>query len=735
MRRMTAADLGGSDERRGSMSHPRNRFVVGDRHVIVSTEQGLSVSAAKALPSPARRLVLPPLPPLGDEPIGREEERAALGLMIAPGEPVQIRGPDGIGKSTLLRRLAHDVADRGEPVVHIRGAGRELDDVLQDLFEAWFDGSGYAPSRTRLRELLGGISAVLLVDDLDCPPGRLREFLETGPGIALVFTSASGQSPADRTVELGGLGRRAAFGLLARELGRPLQREEIPAATSLWETTGGGPLELIRAAAASMTPEGRLGDGPVFGSAVPFLYARLGRAERDVLALFAALPSAPVSEGLLAEVAGTEGAAEAAGRLVRLGLLTEEPSSGGRRYRLAPGVGGLLPAEAAPGAEALEALTARVTGWARAPGTSASALSAHAGLLTGLTTVMTESRPDLAVRLARAAAPAMAGALRWGAWRELLDAGLAAAERAGDERAVAYFTHERGVHMLAKGATGAAAALAAAALLWRELGDSAGAAITTRAQAAMTAPPASVISGGPGAAARGVHAAAGAGGTGAGPPGLAGTVTGLAARALAIKTGLAILGAVAAGAGAVYVVPPVIQMIKERPRTVGCANVAPGQLGFSGVAVSAVRQVQVSNTCPRSIASVASSVSDPRFAVVGDTCAGHPLPPKGTCLISVRFTPAGVGRAKAVLRVVAGNTTGQVTLLGEAPPTVGGPATAGEASERSGGKGRQPKSVTLRSSGDSSSTSSALAQARACMANQPIRASVMTSGVDRTASA
>lgn len=40
-----------------------------------------------------------------------------------------------------------------------------------------------------------------------------------------------------------------------------------------------------------------------------------------------------------------------------------------------------------------------------------------------------------------------------------------------------------------------------------------------------------------------------------------------------------------------------------------------------------------------------------------------------------------------------------------------------------------------RSAGGISSTSSARAQARACAANQSIRASLMTSGVERTASA
>ncbi len=660
------------------MSHPQDPLVVGELHVTVGTEHGSSVSAADEFPVPARRLVPIPLPPLGDELFGREQERATLGLMIAPGEPVQIHGPEGVGKSTLLRRLAHDVAERGELALYAQGAGRELDDVLQDLFEACFDSSRHAPSRMRLRGLLGGISAVLLVDDLDCPLDQLREFLETGPGIALVFTSAARQSAADRTVELGGLDERAAFELLARELGRPLRADEVPVATALWETTGGRPLELIRAASAAMTPGGTLGDGPAPGAAVPRLYDRLGQADRSVLAPFVALPSALVSESLLPELSGVEGAAEAAGRLVRLGLLSDEVSAGGHRYRLAPGVDGLLPPGAAPDAAALEAMTLRMTEWAASPGTGTSALSAHADLLTGLTTATAEIRPDRAVRLARAAAPAMARTLRWGAWRKLLDAGLAAAERAGDRRAVAYFTHERGVHMLARGAAGAAAAFAAALLLWQELGDSAGAAITMHAQTMPAAPPGPAVPAGP------ATAPAGTGVVNPPSPVLAGTATGVT-KAVAVKTAFVILGTAAVGTGVAYAAPPVIRMINERPRTVGCASVEPGRLDFSEVAVTATEQVRVTNTCSSAVGSITSSVSDLRFTVVRDACAGRPLPPRETCRISIRFTPAGSGPAEAVLQVVAGTATGRVTLVGQGvSPGGGGPSEAGGPSEGDG---------------------------------------------------
>ncbi|MEV4091711.1 ATP-binding protein [Streptosporangium saharense] len=571
------------------MSHPASppeaRLVVGDHRVVV-TARGSTVLPGGEPPAPVRRLVPPQLPPPGEEPLGREAERAALAAMIRPGDPVQIHGPEGIGKSVLLRRLAHDAAAR-RPVVHVHGAGRGLDDVLQDLFAAWYDEAGYAPGRVRLRGLLGGIAAVLMIDDLEFPPGGLHSFLRTGPGIALVFTSRVRWCAPDRTFELGGLGEPAALALLSRTLGRPLRQEEVPAATALWETTGGNPLELVRATVG-----------------VP--YGELGPGERAALAPFAALPSALVAGDVLVRITGVADAARTAVRLARLGLLTEEASPKGVRHRLAPGTGSPMPCE-----EGVAELAVRTAGWAS--DADASELAAHAALVTGLVTAVKDDDPGLAVRLARAAAPGLAGSLRWGAWRTLLDAGLAAAEEAGDGEAVTYFTRERKVYALAGDSRGVMAA-------------------ATPEDPATRAP------------------------------------RGALTRVAAVRTGLVVLGTAVAVAGAIHVVPSLVRLVEERPRTFGCVTVAPGRLVFPRRGSGTVKGLRVTGTCRTAAGGIAAASSDPRFAVVADTCAGHPLLPEQTCLISVRFTPAGVREADAALRITAGEAAGEVALVGEGAP-------------------------------------------------------------------
>src|SRR5215831_5698017 len=104
------------------MSHPEDQLLVGGQQVAVGDERGSTISAASEPSQPRLRDRLPDLPPSGQPPLGREAELADLALMIAPGEPVQIYGPDGVGKTTLLHQLAHDLAAAGEQVIYLDGA-------------------------------------------------------------------------------------------------------------------------------------------------------------------------------------------------------------------------------------------------------------------------------------------------------------------------------------------------------------------------------------------------------------------------------------------------------------------------------------------------------------------------------------------------------------------------------------------------------------------------------------
>ncbi|WP_143532141.1 hypothetical protein [Saccharothrix sp. ALI-22-I] len=133
------------------------QLVVGDHNITVWAEQSVvTVVAHDARPQPARRPSIRLLPRRPGA-LGRDREVEA----VLAGPLVQLHGPAGIGKSTVLRLAAH--AAQGE-VVFLSAAQRSVDDLLQDVFEACYDTSGHRPSTVELRRLLSGMDLRLLLD-------------------------------------------------------------------------------------------------------------------------------------------------------------------------------------------------------------------------------------------------------------------------------------------------------------------------------------------------------------------------------------------------------------------------------------------------------------------------------------------------------------------------------------------------------------------------------------------
>ena len=667
------------------------RLLVGGHAVVIGGEHGSTVDMAGEPPRPRRRVRSAP----HEDLLGRDEDLRAVALAAGPGEPTQVYGPPGVGKSALLHQLARQFAADGQEVVYLYGTGREIDDVLQDMFEACYDSAGYAPSRIQLRHSLQHVMASVLVDDLDCPPDQLRRFLDAAPDATVVFTSIERQLQGGHALELGGLPKEAAFELLARELGRPLQPAEVPAATALWDATAGNPLELLRAAAAAVTGSAgraQLAVGQSPAGLVPVLFARMTEPQRAVIALFATFPDAPVADHLLAEFTGVGEAAEAARQLARRGLLSRADQG----YRLAPGISDRLPAEARLAPAAVEETTVRVAAWADSAAATPADVSGHARLLAALVDAAAGRRPDLAVRLARAVSPAAARSLRWGGWRRILDAGSRAAGKAGDRAAEAYFQHERGIRQLCLGMSAAGATLGAAAVLWKQLGDNSGTAITMHAQNVLASPAGIAAQAAPASSAAATStstasaattsgtaattttaastttaAASGTGGTAAATTAAAATTKLVVIKTVAVLTGLG-----AAGAGTTYAVPQIKAAIERRPYSVGCARVSPGLLEFGEVTIGTkgqTKQVTITNTCDQPSRRPKLAIKGAGFAVVKNGCGRRPLAADQSCVITVRYLPSKADDQEGALHLTAGAETADTRLTGagEVPPLAG----------------------------------------------------------------
>ncbi|MFC8895258.1 ATP-binding protein [Streptomyces cinereoruber] len=442
----------------------------------------------------------------------RQEERERLTAILGRGRSARLLGVPGSGRTTLLDAVAADCADLApDGVVRLSGHHRTAGELLHELFAAVRHAPGQRPDRTALLDRLRDVGAVVVVDDLEFGGAALDELLAAAPECAFLL-AATPDTPAPSAgahleeVLLAGLGRGAALKLLESAVGRTLTDEEANWAGDLWFESEGLPLRFVqagallrqrdrlrvtpaefdafgaleeafgptdpeaaaKAAAASFDgvadpdvelreiPLPSLGEG---AAPAALLASRLSRSAQTALRFAVALGGEVPHQAHLPALVGDTHADAALGELVACGLL----SPAGPRYRLAAGVLTQLLAQGYEPGAADRAHTAaqHYAWWAAHPSVTPERAAAEAdALLAALTALLPGSATAAeaaaehratAVLLARAAAPAFAAGLHWGAWERALRAGQEAARLTGDVAEEAYFHHELGVLAICAG--------------------------------------------------------------------------------------------------------------------------------------------------------------------------------------------------------------------------------------------------------------------------------------------
>ncbi|WP_211123628.1 ATP-binding protein [Streptomyces yatensis] len=424
---------------------------------------------AAAAPRPSGT-VLPDLPMLE-----RDEERERLARLLARGRSVRVTGPSGSGRSTLLEAVAAD-CERLAPdgVVRLSGYHRTPADLLHDLYAAVFSAPLYRPERAELLEAVQGVGAVVVLDDIEFGGAALDEFLDATPECAFLI-SATPDVPAPSAeshleeVFLSGLSRTAGLDLLARAARRPLEEDEASWAADLWFESEGLPLRFVQAGAL-LRQRDALRDDPAAreaggGHDVPLpsiaeaaspaalLAGRLSEAAHDALRFAVALGGECPHQVHLRALSADTHADAALGELLGCGLVT----AAWAHHRLAARVTAQLAEEGYADADAgrAHAVAGHYAWWAGHPSVAPERVAAEADAILAAMTALIGSREpghaDAAVLLARAAAPAFAAALHWGAWERAVRHGQEAARLAGQVADEAYFHHELGVLALCTG--------------------------------------------------------------------------------------------------------------------------------------------------------------------------------------------------------------------------------------------------------------------------------------------
>jgi beta-lactam-binding protein with PASTA domain len=664
------------------------QLAVGSHNVQMRVDTVLG-NLVTVLPPNARANVTPRPVPISLVPrrprllIGRQNETAIAVEALSSQRAVEIYAPPGMGKSTLLRSLAHQlpVAEACGGMAHLSARGLSHDDLLQVLFDVFYTSDiPVKPPPGELRHHLQHVRAALLLDDVDLSGGDIEDIEDFAPKCGFLLTTQADPGVSEATaIELAGLRGADARELVAHALGRPLAPDEQPAVDVMCDLVHGAPAGLLRLAAAAREHDGSLADfvANAADSGVPPLPVESAKDVR-LLGLLAAIPGVHLDVLQLSEITGLADVQERVDRLAARGLLlaSAPPVSSGARvdYNLADGVdlgpGGVwqMSQRRAELRDYFMKLAEERSETLLAPGAPPETLRA----LHSDAARRHDWRYVLGLGVLLDAAYALSG--RWDAWREVSETMLTAARAVGDPGAQAMALHQLGTRALCEGETSTATELLRSALDIRTaVGDVAAAQVTQHNLSLIMAPPsvpseeqdassdandksslfaddrgASVHASGADVGSSGAHAG-GAHASGAHASG---------AHAVAGQ-GLSLGAAVPIGASVLVVSAIVAAIVILRPSGSDTAEVAldPEALSFGTAPVNQVSETRSLNARNLGETSVhvdgfrTSGPNSSEFVIQSSTCRNQELAAGGTCSATVIFTPTGQGPRSASVTV------------------------------------------------------------------------------------
>jgi LysM repeat protein len=477
----------------GQVAVGRHVLQIGSVHGGV-VNVALSDQQPRLRPRPAP-VILRPRPLLGL--VDRETEVGAATGALRSATPVAFHGQDGLGKTALLRHLAHHAATSSfsDGVVYLSARRQSVDDLLQSLFDAFYESDvPFKPTGAQARHALQGKRALILLDDVCLARDEVETLLDAAPGCAFLLASAErclwGEG---RALGLHGLPPDDGLALVERELGRPLSPEERPSAQALCAALEGHPLHIIEAAAMARE-EGLLLAEVVSRVRTPApaealtaqVLASLAEPERRVLAALAALGDAPINAEHLPDLTGLPNVAPFLQALETRGLVQAHSP----RYSLTGTLAQTI-RESWNLTSLVERALAHFTAWAEGGQQPGSLVEEAGAILHVLEWAAEAGRWTEVLRLGQAVEGGLALGGRWSAWAQVLRWLLQAAQALGDRAAEAWAQHQLGTRALCLEESAAARAWLNKALRLREsLGDRAGTAVTRHNLNVLLSPPA-----------------------------------------------------------------------------------------------------------------------------------------------------------------------------------------------------------------------------------------------------
>jgi NB-ARC domain len=415
--------------------------------------------------------------------VDRRMDLAAALSALDAGLAVEASGEPGIGKTALLRHLAHHprAASFADGIVYVSARNQISLDLQQLIFEAFYESGEFCkPTEAEIRRGLQDKHALILLDDVHLPQDELEQVLDIAPRAAFVVATRQRRLWGEmQSLVLKGLPAEDAVLLLEREIERSLDATERSAAATLCAAIGGSPLRILQAAAV-IREHGISLDGwarIITQSPIVNLMASIDEKERRALLALAALPGVPLRALHVSGIAEVTDIEPSLTALVRRGLVVGSQSG----HQLADGVGDRLrrTEDLKPGAN--RAIT-YFTAWAERHLRSQDILLQESEALLRVQQYAGDARRSGEVlHLGRLLEGPLVVGARWGAWAVTLERCLCAAKAIGDRSAEAWALHELGSRALCLGEASTARALLNQAVKLREtLNDDVAAAASRR---------------------------------------------------------------------------------------------------------------------------------------------------------------------------------------------------------------------------------------------------------------
>ena len=419
----------------------------------------------------AANLQLPPAPrptPIFLHPrvfphlIGRKQE-IKIALEVQPNsQPVEFYGVAGIGKSVLLRYLAHDpaIADIfADGIVHYHLANyQSASDLLQTLFETFYDcRTPFKATNTQIRHALKGKKALIILDVAEgITPKDIEIIIDHLSDCSFLIGSperyfwGEGRSTALRGLEL-----NEAIALVAQALGRELSVKEKAEAEKLVTGLEGHPLHILQAVALAQAEQRSLATIAMQGKTgttkidwVKQAIASLSRPERWIFSLLAALgANVTIGAEAIAKIVDLPDATAPLATLLQRNLVEGD----GDRFQMASS----LAKDVQPHLDVsiwMEKATQFFTSWTQQqqnlPDLPDLLLQESDAIMRSLEWLAETGQGLKVVELGRTIEGAFALKGLWGRWEQVLQWMLEAARSSEDQAIEAFELHQMGTRAL-----------------------------------------------------------------------------------------------------------------------------------------------------------------------------------------------------------------------------------------------------------------------------------------------